>query len=122
MNAAEVLTELQAAGVTITRHGDRLRLAPPQAVPANLLQRVRECKASLLRLVPESTPPISCFTCRGSDFWRGMVRYTDGTEAPGPWICCRCHPRPKNDAVGSPRINGITQGKVIAPPQNQKGA
>ncbi len=91
MDAAEVLTELTAAGVTLTRHGDRLRLAPPQAVPAPLLAEVKANKAALLQLVGEPAP-LRCFACHGSDFWQGRVHYTDGTEAPGPWVCRRCHP------------------------------
>ncbi len=89
--AADLLSELTAAGVTVTRKGDRLRLAPPQAVSASLLVAVRENKAALLRLVPEPAP-VRCFTCHGADFWRGLVHYTDGTQAPGPWVCRRCHP------------------------------
>ncbi len=92
MDAAEVLTELQAAGVTLTRHGDRLRLAPPQAVPRSLLERVRECKADLLRLVGEPSP-VLCFACKGSDFWQGQpIHYADGTTEPALWLCRRCHP------------------------------
>jgi len=92
MNAAEVLTELQAAGVTLTRHGDRLRLAPPQAIPVDLLERVRECKADLLKLVREPAP-VLCFACKGADFWQGEpIHYTDGTTEPASWVCRRCHP------------------------------
>jgi hypothetical protein len=91
LNPSEVLTELRAAGVTVTRAGDRLRLAPPQAVPAPLLVAVKENKSALLRLVGEPAP-VLCFLCRGTSFWRGMVRYTDGRTRPGPWICRTCHP------------------------------
>jgi hypothetical protein len=91
VDPAEVLTELRAAGVTVTRAGDRLRLAPPQAVPAPLLAAVKENKAALLRLVEEPAP-VRCFTCRGAPFWRGPVHYANGTENPGPWICRTCHP------------------------------
>jgi hypothetical protein len=92
MNPAEVLAELKAAGVTLTRHGDRLRLAPPQAVPAPLLDAVRANKAGLLLLVGEPAP-VLCFACKGSDFWQGSpVHYADGTTEPALWVCRRCHP------------------------------
>ena len=101
MDAAEVLTELTAAGVAVTRAGDRLRLAPPQAVTAPLLAAVRACKADLMRLVGKPAP-VLCFACRGSDFWRGMASYNDGTTTPGPWVCRRCHP-PPDSQVGRGR-------------------
>jgi hypothetical protein len=92
MDAAEVLAELKAAGVTLTRHGDRLRLAPPQAVPAPLLAEARANKAALLRLV-EEPGPVLCFACKGTDFWQGSpVHYADGTTEPACWLCRRCHP------------------------------
>jgi hypothetical protein len=91
MSPAEVLTELEAAGVTLTRHGDRLRLAPAEAVPPPILAEVKKHKDALLELVGEPGP-LRCFTCRGSDFWRATVRYTDGKTRPGPWVCRRCHP------------------------------
>ena len=95
--ARELLTELEAAGVTLTRHGDRLRLAPPQAVRPALLARVREHKAGILLLLPEPASLI-CYTCKGRDFWQGEpVHYTDSTKAPAPWVCSRCHPRPEGE-------------------------
>ncbi len=120
--AVHVLAELQAAGIRVERQGSNLYLSPAESVPADLLVEARKVKPDLLRLVPEPAPVV-CIACKGRDFWRGIVRYTDGTEAPGPWICSRCHPRPKNDALGGPTFSETTKGKkVIAPPQNQKGA
>ncbi len=111
MNAVEVLAHLKEAGVTATRHGDRIRLAPPQAIPPGLLEEVRLNKAALLRMLgPEL--PVRCLACQGSDFWRGTVRYADGTVEPGPWVCKRCHPpatasnersNQQSDVGGDPR-------------------
>lgn len=89
--AVDLLSELQAAGVTVSRAGDRLRLTPPQAITRPLLEKVREHKAALLALVAEPAP-LRCFTCRGGEFWRGEVRYADGSTKPGPWVCQGCHP------------------------------
>lgn len=37
--------------------------------------------------------PVVCYACHRADFWRlEVIRYTDGTSAPGPWLCGRCHP------------------------------
>jgi hypothetical protein len=105
MSPAEVLTELLAAGVVLTRHGDRLRLAPPQAVPPLLLAEVRKHKSALLELVGEPGP-LRCFTCRGRDFWRATVHYADGETRPGPWVCRRCHPA----ASGTTERDGIKGG------------
>ena len=91
VNPAEVIEELLAAGVVVTRRGDRLRLTPAQAVPPPLLLEVKKHKRALLELIGDPGP-LRCFTCRGSDFWRGEVSYVDGESRPGPWICRRCHP------------------------------
>lgn len=97
--AQELLAELERAGVTVTARGDRLRLAPPQAVPPALLAKVREQKAALLRLVGEPAP-LYCFCCKGHDFWQGQPNYyTDGTTGPAVWVCRTCHPPPCESTV-----------------------
>jgi hypothetical protein len=56
--AHEILHELHRRGVAVRRDGDRIRFRPKEAVPAELLERMREHKPALLELVPaEWSPP-----------------------------------------------------------------
>lgn len=56
--AHEILYELHRRGVAVRRVGDRIRFRPKEAVPAELLERMREHKPALLDLVPaEWSPP-----------------------------------------------------------------
>jgi hypothetical protein len=56
MNAAHVLETLAAAGVTVRRTGDRLKLksAPAGTIPADLLELARANKPELLEELPDT--------------------------------------------------------------------
>lgn len=57
MIAAEVLSELQAKGVTLAPEGDKLRWrAPKGTMTPDLLARVREAKPALLALLAGGAP------------------------------------------------------------------
>jgi hypothetical protein len=51
MTAQALLSDLQALGVTVEAHGDRLRFHPLYAVGPDLLARLREHKAELLAIL-----------------------------------------------------------------------
>ena len=57
MNAARsILETLTAAGVTVRRDGNRLKLRPATGtVPADLVDLARQHKAELLQLLPDGT-------------------------------------------------------------------
>src|SRR5262245_46104787 len=55
-SAAAVLKDLRARGVRIRREGDRLKLAPPEKVTPDLIERVRAVRGDLLKLVQSQTP------------------------------------------------------------------
>ena len=66
MTASEFLATLHARGVRVRVAGDRLRLAPPEAVDAELLEEARRLKAELLRLLaPGLSTPAACGWCAG---------------------------------------------------------
>ena len=48
MTADAILTELNQIGVELNAVGDRLRYRPKDAVPADLLERMKDNKADLL--------------------------------------------------------------------------
>ena len=55
--AAQLMTDLQALGVTLAANGDRLRFYPRDAVTGDLLTRLRTCKAELLTMLqPQDLP------------------------------------------------------------------
>jgi len=55
--AAQLLTALQALGVTLAAEGDRLRFYPRDAVTGDLLARLRDAKPELLAMLqPQDLP------------------------------------------------------------------
>jgi hypothetical protein len=62
MTVTALLSELQALGVHVEAHGDRLRFWPRSAVAGELLARLAAHKAELLDLLPPAAPePDSLF-------------------------------------------------------------
>jgi hypothetical protein len=55
MDARQILSELDALGVTLTAQGTRIGFRPASRVPHALLQRMREQKPALLQLLTSST-------------------------------------------------------------------
>ena len=58
MTPARILETLAAAGVTVTRHGDRLRLKPASgSVPGDVVELARAHKPELLQALPDAADP-----------------------------------------------------------------
>lgn len=55
MSALPILDELRQAGVTVRRQGDRLKLAPAELIPPDLLERARAAKPAILAVIPDAT-------------------------------------------------------------------
>lgn len=51
MNPARILEELERAGVHLEVVGDKIRMRPPEAIPAEMLNLVRRHKPALLDLL-----------------------------------------------------------------------
>lgn len=71
MTAHDLLAELHRRGAVAYRVGDRLRVRPADAVPPELLDRLRQYKAALLPLVPERPPDAFLVSSRvlGESVW-----------------------------------------------------
>ena len=64
MTAPELLATLHARGVRVRVVGDRLRLAPPEALDEALIAEARRLKPDLLRLLaPGVSAPAECGWC-----------------------------------------------------------
>jgi hypothetical protein len=72
MTATEILSELQQRGVRLEAVGQKLRLRPKEAVPAEMVELLREHKAELLRLLV------------------GDIKTGYGL-CPGPSLCAGCY-------------------------------
>jgi hypothetical protein len=98
MTAAEILSQLQAAGIGIRLHGDTLLCRPLGNVPAELAEQIRAHKPELVALLAEPAPaqtaPPVCPRCRQQDYmpladgWRrcwscGWRWGPAGTKDPG---------------------------------------
>jgi len=59
MTVQALLSDLQALGVTLETHGDRLRFHPRDAVCPDLLARLRDQKAELLAILATPTAPVA---------------------------------------------------------------
>jgi LSD1 subclass zinc finger protein len=67
MTAPELLAELARRGVTARVVGDRLRLAPAEALDEALLAEARRLKPDVMRLLaPELAVPTTCVVCGGA--------------------------------------------------------
>lgn len=67
MTAQALLDELAARGIRVRVVGDRIRLAPPDAIDEPLLAEARRLKPELLRLLAaEISTPAECGWCGGA--------------------------------------------------------
>ncbi len=67
MTAAEIVSELQAAGVAVRLDGGNLLCRPRAAVPAVLLDEVVRRKPEIIALIREA-PPTACPACHQIDY------------------------------------------------------
>jgi hypothetical protein len=68
VTAQALLDELDRRGVRVRVVGDRLRLAPPDALDEELLAKVRELKPEIIAALtgPAFTTPAECGWCGGA--------------------------------------------------------
>lgn len=83
MDAYPLLRELDARGITAWTVGDRLRLAPPEAVDDQLRARVERTKPLLLAALLGRAHR-ACYCCFGTRYWTRPALL-------GTWRCGRCH-------------------------------
>lgn len=98
MTAAEILSQLQAAGIGIRLKGDTLVCRPLGNVPAELAEQIRAHKPELVAILAEPAPgqtaPLICPRCRQQNYmplgggWRrcrscGRRWGPAGTQDPG---------------------------------------
>ena len=74
MTATEILGELTCRGVSLEVVGDRLLFRPQEAVPAELVEALREHKAEILAALPTEQ------------------QATGYSQCPGPEKCAGCYP------------------------------
>jgi len=96
--AAEILTELQRRGVSVTADGDALVLKPRRALDDELLVRVREHKPEILRALwaRPATCAASCYEAESIVPTRADCGCA-GVVCRRCWLCaevhCRCLPK-----------------------------
>ncbi len=108
MTAVEVVTRLQERGFTLLADGDVLRCRPGSALTPEDLNTLTSMKAQILGALRAGTapksPPVKCFACRGSRFWRSVYDVI---------VCARCHPPADLSLVaawiGEPEASGVPQ-------------
>jgi len=101
MTAHTLLAEAAAHGVSIYRVGDRLRWRAATPPPPDLLERLRQHRDELRRLVPDCDPagdppseptiPPPCAACKGTVWYQ-----PDGSRE---LHCARCSPCPSPSAA-----------------------
>ena len=86
MSAKTVLAEAVARGLTLTASGEKIiYTGPREAVTDDLLDRLRQHKAELLRLLPAETEKAGqVFTNYGTGYRHPDGRVDDGTPEPMP--------------------------------------
>lgn len=80
MAAIEILETLQRLGISVEAIGpDRLRFQPASRIPTDLIPRIRESKAEILKVL--SMRPATCaFTCYEIEPGRWIHRPWDGCK------------------------------------------
>ena len=89
MTAASLLAEFHRRGVSARVVGDRLRLAPAEALNAEILIEARRLKPELLRalsLLPAVAAPVECCWCGGV-----LAPYLLDTRRGKALLCPSCH-------------------------------
>ena len=111
MTAADLLRELEGAGVRLQADGDKLRVRAPRGALTPVLRTALQARkveivaalqartgGHLVRAALEAgAVPVRrelgrCFTCGGRRWWRRAA------AAGGGWTCRTCHP-PANPAL-----------------------
>lgn len=80
MNAAELLREVERHGARLRPNGDRLRVEFVEPLPDDLMDRLRQHKPELLRLLADPSAP--CEHCGCGSYW----------HSGGAWHCEACAP------------------------------
>lgn len=81
MSVRDLLDEVARHGGRLTPRGDKLHIDAPEPLPDVLMDRLREHKPELLRLLADPARP--CPTCGCGSFWR---------DQSGTWHCEQCTP------------------------------
>lgn len=96
MSPAEVLSEAARLGLVVRADEGRIVVRPARLLPPALADEIRERRDEVLAFLealpresvhgaaPVSADPgrLACFSCGGTDFWRGS----------GVVACRKCHP------------------------------
>ena len=80
MSAADLLREVERYGARLRPNGDRLRVEFVEPLPDDLMDRLRQHKPELLRLLADPSAP--CPTCGCGSYW----------HAADAWHCEACTP------------------------------
>jgi hypothetical protein len=109
MTPYETLVAVQTRGLVLTVAGDKLRIAPADAVDQALFAALTENKSAILELLAGASqdatgrPLKQCGACGCPTWWRQTGATT--------WTCDHCTPRPTPfDRIGS-RILVVAGGE-----------
>ena len=99
MTAADLLADLQARGIILEVHGDRLRYRPADRVTEADLAALRHLKAGVIELLTGpgnhgSDPPaptVACLACN-TLAWTWTPDWPEPST--GCWLCATCTSRP----------------------------
>ena len=82
MTATEILSELERRGVCLEVAGDKLRFRPKDAVPAEMVEALRERKPEILAVLQSKRPATGYGLCPGPEKCAGCysVGVVDGKE------------------------------------------
>jgi hypothetical protein len=75
MNASDLIREVEHAGGYIRAEGTQLKLAAPSPLPPNLIERLKEKKAEIIRLLIEDKSAVSVSSLDSFDTfdWRDWI-------------------------------------------------
>lgn len=90
MSAAEILKEIERQHISIALVDGSLKCKAANPIPTDLIKRLKENKAKIVRLLDKQQPPVpveialkACPLCNGRDFIHGKK---------GGYFCVTCQP------------------------------
>jgi hypothetical protein len=92
MNAAALVTDLRARGVTLKADRGTLRCRPKSALSDSDIAALKAMKAEILSALQRPATRVTCYSCRGHRFWISVY---------GVAICATCHPPAAPSLVAS---------------------
>lgn len=96
MTPGSILAAANQAGVILSVRAGTVYAAPSGRLPAELRDEIRSHKAEIVAALSPEPATLTCYWCRGVDFWQGS----------NVAVCRTCHPPAPGAERSAPAAGG----------------